>query len=90
MIKERVITVIKAKGLKNPQLEELTGIGRYTWQNLRNKPGREIKEEEAEAIAELYPEYAMWLISGKVIPEAGQTSPEYEEANKNLKEQGQG
>ena len=90
MIKERVIAVIKAKGLKNPELEQLTGIGRYTWQNLRNKPSREIKEDEAEAIAKLYPEYSMWLISGNIIPEAGQVSPEYEEANSKLKQQGQG
>lgn len=84
MIKERLITIIKAKGLTNPELEKLTGISRYTWQNVRNKPGREIKEEEIEAMAALYPEYAMWITSGRIAPEAKQTSPEYDEANKNL------
>lgn len=90
MIKERLIAIIKWKGIKNPELEELTGISRYTWQNIRNKPDRAIKEEEIEAIAALYPEYRLWLISGEVAPEIGQTSPEYDEANATLKQRGEG
>lgn len=88
MIKDRLITIIRSKGINNPELERLTGIGRYTWQNIRNKPEREIKEEEILAVAELYPEYRYWLISGDVAPEIGQVSPDYELANENLSKPG--
>lgn len=75
MIKARVIEILKLEALKNPALEELTGISRYTWQNIRNKPEREIKEEEIVAIANLFKKYRYWLISGEELPEAGQVSP---------------
>lgn len=84
MIKERVITIIKFSGMKNPELEAQTGIGRYTWQNIRNKPDRELKTEEIEAVVKLYPQYALWIASGQIAPEIGQTSPEYDEVNSKL------
>lgn len=84
MIKERLITILKIEELKNPQLEELTGISRYTWQNIRNKPEREIKEEEINAVADLFKEYRYWLISGEELPEAGQISPMTKAAQKEL------
>jgi hypothetical protein len=80
MIKERVITVVKESGLKNPELESRTGINRYTWQNIRNKPERALKTEEIEAVVQLFPEYAYWIMTGLTIPEAGQISPEIEKA----------
>jgi len=82
MIKERVITVIKESNLKNPELEERTGINRYTWQNIRNKPERALKTEEIEAVISIFPEFAYWITTGKTIPEAGQISPEMEKARK--------
>lgn len=82
MIKERVITVIKESNLKNPELEERTGINRYTWQNIRNKPERALKTEEIEAVISIFPEFAYWITTGKTIPEAGQISPEMENARK--------
>lgn len=91
MIKERVISILKISGTRLPQLEELTGISRYTWNNLKNPArNREIKEEEIEAIVKLYPQYALWIISGNTAPEAGQTSPEYEEAHSKLTNQNAG
>ncbi|MGB3609887.1 MAG: XRE family transcriptional regulator [Cellvibrio sp.] len=84
MIKERLITILKIEELKNPQLEELTGISRYTWQNIRNKPEREIKEEEINAVADLFKEYRYWLISGDELPEAGQISPMTKAAQREL------
>ena len=84
MIKERVITIIKQSGIKNPELEKRTGISRYTWQNIRNKPDRELKTEEIEAVVRLFPQYAYWITTGEIIPEAGQTSPEYDLANEKL------
>lgn len=84
MIKERLITILNHEEMKNPKLEKLTGISRYTWQNVRNKPSREIKEEEIAAIAKLFPEYRYWLISGEELPESGQISPMTKAAMKEL------
>ncbi|MFI8980462.1 helix-turn-helix domain-containing protein [Ectopseudomonas khazarica] len=84
MIKDRVITILKSSGIRLPELEERTGISRYTWNNLKNTARkREVKAEEIEAIVKLFPQYALWLVSGEVAPEAGQTSPEYDQVNSN-------
>ena len=90
MIKERVITTIKRSGMKNPELEAQTGIGRYTWQNVRNKAERELKTEGIEAVLKLLPQYAQWIASGEIAPEVGQTSPEYDEVNSKLDSQAKG
>lgn len=91
MIKERVITVLKHSGLKLPQLEEQTGISRYTWSNLKNPAKkREIKAEEIEAVVKLYPQFALWIVSGTIAPESGQVNPEYEQAHSNLPNQSAG
>lgn len=91
MIKERVITILKISGMRLPELEERTGISRYTWNNLKNPArSREIKEEEIEAVVKLYPQYALWVVSGNIAPEAGQVSPEYDQANSNLPNQNAG
>lgn len=88
MIKARVIEILKSSGIRLPELEARTGISRYTWNNLKNPArNREIKEEEILAIAKVYPQYRWWLISGEIMPEAGQTSPEYDKAHSNLPDQ---
>lgn len=91
MIKERVITILKSSGIRLPELEERTGISRYTWNNLKNTARkREIKAEEIEAIVNLFPQYALWVVSGEIAPEAGQISPDYVVADSNLPNQSAG
>lgn len=88
MIKARVIEILKSSGLRLPELEEQTGISRYTWNNLKNPSRtREIKEEEILAIAKVFPQYRWWLLTGEVMPEVGQISPHYDEAHSNLPNQ---
>lgn len=54
----------------------------YTrWQNIKRGRAR-VGIQEAEELAKLYPQYALWLITGNVAPEAGQTSPELEEVQR--------
>jgi len=77
-IRDRIIILLDFIGIKNPKLEEKTGIAKTTWSNLRNRRGR-ANEEQISAIVNLWPEYAYWIISGKTMPEAGQISPEIEE-----------
>lgn len=91
MIKQRVITILSWSDIRLPKLEELTGISRYTWSNLKNpSKNREIKEEEILAIAKVFPQFRWWLLTGEVMPEVGQTSPDYEDANQNLSSQNAG
>lgn len=85
MIKERVITILKSSGIRLPELEQRTGISRYTWNNLKNTArNREIKAEEIEAIVTLFPQYALWVVSGQIAPEAGQLSPDYAHVDSKL------
>jgi len=65
------------------------GIGYSRWQSVRYKDIR-MSTEELEILQSIFPEYRLWLISGETIPESGQTSPEYDEANKNLSNQSAG
>lgn len=39
-----------------------------------------VSTEEIDVLVKIYPRYALWLASGKIAPECGQTSPEYDEA----------
>ena len=78
-IRDRIIILLDFMGLSNHKLEKKTGIPRTTWGNLRNRRGR-ANEDQIMAIVNLWPEYAYWLTTGQTILEAGQISPEIEEA----------
>lgn len=83
MIRERIITIWDYLDLSAPKLEKLSGIDRSKWYHLRNGK-RRANEDDIVAIVKLAPQYALWLTTGTIIPDAGQTSPEYDEANKAL------
>ncbi|QLF94089.1 hypothetical protein HW090_13140 [Pseudomonas sp. ABC1] len=59
------------------------------WHSVRFKNIR-MSTEEVEVLVKIYPQYALWLASGQILPEAGQTSPEYDEANAKLAAPGVG
>lgn len=82
MIKKRLISLFNNERT-SVWFEKETGIDRYRWGNIRNGKAR-LSDEEIDAVIKLFPNYAYWLATGKVIPEAGQTSPEYDEANEKL------
>lgn len=81
MIYERLIKIINHKFQVrevNKLLEEQTGISAQQWSHVRN--GRTTPDvKHIEAIGTLFPEYAYWIMTGKTIPEAGQTSPDLEQ-----------
>lgn len=56
------------------------------WQNIKRGKAR-IGADEIEILGKNFPRYRWWLITGEVMPEIGQTSPEYDEANRNLTNQ---
>ena len=80
-IQDRAITLIYKTGLD--ELVRKSEIGHARWKNVRHRNAR-ISSEELDVLVSVYPQYALWLASGKVAPECGQTSPEYDEANRNL------
>ena len=82
-ISERVIRAIEniESTRKWKMLEEETGIDRARWRSVFE--GRvKVRTEELEAIVKLYPQYAYWLTTGSILPEAGQTSPAWDAAEK--------
>lgn len=89
MIRERITLIWEYKKLTAKKLEELSGIDREKWYALKAKK-RRVNEDDINAIVKLYPGYALWLVSGTIGPECGQTSPDYDEANRNLTSQNAG
>jgi len=67
-----------------------TPIGTNRWRTVLYNKDVRISTEEVDVLGQLYPMYRWWLISGEVAPEMGQTSPEYDEANRNLTGQNAG
>ncbi len=88
MIKDRLISLFD-KDRTSVWFEKETGIDRYRWGNIRSGKAR-LSDAEIEAAVRLFPHYALWLVSGKIAPECGQTSPEYDQANSNLSNQSVG
>ena len=88
-MRERIIAILEHKKLTAKKLEEASGIDREKWYALR-KGGRRVNEDDIKAIVDLAPEYALWLVSGKIAPECGQTNPDYDEAHSNLSNQNAG
>ncbi|WP_082996221.1 MULTISPECIES: hypothetical protein [unclassified Pseudomonas] len=86
-IQDRAITLIYKVGLDD--LVRQSDINYSRWKNLRHKKAR-LSTEEIEVLVKIYPQYALWIASGQIAPECGQTSPEYDEANRNLPNQNAG
>lgn len=86
-MQDRAIALIYKTGLDD--LVRQSEINYSRWKNLRHKKAR-FSTEEVEVLVKIYPQYALWIASGQVAPESGQTSPEYDEANANLSSQNAG
>jgi len=53
------------------------------WVNIKRGRAR-VGADEIEILAKVFPSYRWWLLTGEVLPGDGQTSPDYDEANRNL------
>lgn len=53
------------------------------WKSV-SKGAVRVSTEEIDVLVRIYPRYALWLASGQIAPESGQTSPAYDEAHSNL------
>lgn len=86
-IQGRARTLIDKAGID--RLVRHGEISHSRWQSVRYKDIR-MSTEELEVLQGLFPQYRLWLISGDVMPECGQVSPAYEEANQNFDNQSAG
>lgn len=81
LMRDKISAVVTAKTdphRKFKHMEELTGVKAASWKAICEGRQR-ANEEHLEAIGRLWPEYSLWLLTGKVVPESGQTSPELEQ-----------
>lgn len=72
-IGDRARCVVASCGT-DAELADQTNIPRTTWHNVRYVKQR-INEDHMEAIRELAPQYAFWIMTGATLPEAGQIAP---------------
>ncbi|HHH9553181.1 hypothetical protein FA342_03165 [Pseudomonas aeruginosa] len=86
-MQDRAVALIYKTGLDD--LVRQSSISYSRWKNLRHKRVR-LSTEEVEVLVKIYPQYALWVASGQIAPESGQTSPDYDEANRNLSDQNAG
>jgi len=82
-IRDRAIKALDFSMLKNPALEAKTGIKANDWSALRNKRVR-LNEDHIEGLKKITPEFIYWIMTGEILPECGQISPELEETRQNL------
>ena len=87
-IDDRVRSLVDKAGVD--ELVKKTDISSTRWRTVRYDKRTRISTQEVEALTRIYPQYALWIASGKTAPECGQTSPEYDEANRNLTSQNAG
>lgn len=72
------------------ELVKRTDIGGTRWRTVRYDKRTRVSTQELDQLVRIYPQYALWLASGKIAPECGQTSPDYDAANSNLPNQSAG
>jgi len=76
-----VVTAKTEPHRKFKHMEELTGVKAASWKAVCEGRQR-ANEEHFEAIGVAWPEYSLWLLTGKTQLELGLTSPELEQLDK--------
>lgn len=80
-IKDRAILLVRIAGPK--RLSQAGDTNHERWKNI-SKGAIRMSTEEISVLIDMYPQYALWLASGKIAPEIGQTSPEFDDENSKL------
>ena len=78
---DRALQLINAASLVELSTAGETDYPR--WVNIKRGRAR-VGADEIEILAKVFPNYRWWLLTGEVLPGNGQTSPDYDEANRNL------
>lgn len=74
---DRARTLLKKIG---PKKASEHGGDYERWRNV-SKGAVRVSAEEIDVLVEIFPQYALWLASGNVAPEIGQTSPDLDKTN---------
>ncbi len=72
---DRALLLLNKISLKN--LAEVNSTAYRRWQNIKRGRAR-FGINEAEMLAEIFPQYAYWILTGRVDVEAGHISPKME------------
>jgi hypothetical protein len=86
-ITDRALLLIGQSNLSDLTRAGATDYNR--WVSIKRGRAR-VGADEVEILGKAYPQYRWWLTTGEVMPDKGQTSPEYDEANRNLTSQNAG
>lgn len=86
-IRERLKCLIKIYNFSPQELEKRTGLKAHIWGNLLTSKQR-VNEDHIEAIEKIWPQYIYWIITGKTLKDAGQTSPDLPNNKQQKKERG--
>lgn len=70
--------------LGHREVSEATGIKEERCKTIRYDKRANLRTNELDLIAAHYPQYSLWLRTGRIDPGRGETSPDYDEANRNL------
>lgn len=86
-LSDRALLLIEQSSLNDLTRAGSTDYNR--WVNIKRGRAR-VGADEIEVLAKFYPAYRWWLLTGETKPVDGQTSPIYDEANRNLSNQNAG
>jgi hypothetical protein len=75
-IDDRAKLLIRSAGID--RLVRASEIGNSRWKNVLYKDVR-MSTKELEVLKDMFPCYALWMISGEIAPDCGQTSPEHDQ-----------
>ncbi|MES9872506.1 MAG: hypothetical protein ABW146_05295 [Candidatus Sedimenticola sp. 6PFRAG7] len=88
ILPERLKFLMDFYGVSAPWIEKKTGVKAHQIRNAKSKNTR-INQDIYDAVEKLWPEHSYWFMTGKTLPDCGQTSPvdeEVKEAQKRLDE----
>ena len=80
-VADRALLLIEMAGIR--ELEKASDLGYNRWATVRHGRGK-VRAEELDVLQRYFPQYRLWLISGEIAPDIGQTSPDYDAANEKL------
>lgn len=66
------------------EVSEATGIKEERCKTIRYDKRANLRTSEMDLMADRYPQYSLWLRTGRIDPANGEISPDYEEAARNL------
>lgn len=84
---ERINTLLRIEKITRDELSTKTGIGYNRWISVIQKK-TQLRHNEIQALARLWPEYKLWIAYGEEMPEAGQISPMTKKAQAELRTAG--